>query len=238
MNISPHNDPDVLSLDYFFDKSVPQPTANFLKRLFDLTFACAAFLASLPIQVLACLTIMIETPGSPIFKQKRAGIGGKIFELYKLRTMRDGTEEANFCTEQDDPRVTRFGKFLRDTKIDELPQLWNIILGDMSVIGPRPLSIDECEHLHKAYDFAENHPGLYPTVRPGLTGLEQIYRVNPLVYSERFEWNHYYEQHFSSWLDIRILLTTVFTYRAVCFVTILGALLEAVVLAKIIALCS
>jgi lipopolysaccharide/colanic/teichoic acid biosynthesis glycosyltransferase len=121
--------------------------------------------------------------------------------------MNDGSELKGFRTEPHDARVTRFGALLRDSKIDEIPQLWNVLIGEMSLIGPRPLSVDETEYL-VTYKFDPDEPGLIPSVRPGMTGWEQCTRSTFHTYQHRFQMNHYYELHQSLWLDCWVVKRT------------------------------
>jgi len=197
-----------------------------VKRPVDLVVATVALVACLPVLLLASFLIRLESPGSPLFKQKRIGRNGKPFDILKLRTMYEGADRQGFKTDRGDPRVTRLGNFLRDTKLDELPQLLNIVYGEMSLIGPRPLSVDESEFVTNELGYGSGHPGFFPTVRPGCTGLEQIYRIHPLVYSERFQWNAFYESKLSLMADLKILVATMLMCRLVCLATICGAILE------------
>lgn len=199
---------------------------TYLKRFLDVLLACLALAVSMPFLLLLGLLLMFETPGSPIFRQARIGTAGNIFQIYKLRTMVAGTESLGFKTANNDQRITRLGNLLRKSKIDELPQLWNVICGQMSLIGPRPLSVDEGNYLQNVLGHDPQEPGFYPQVRPGLTGIEQIYRIHPLVYSERFYWNKYYESNLSASLDLRILLNTIALHSFVCVLVLVAALAE------------
>lgn len=200
--------------------------ADLLKRLVDAVLAVVLLAVCLPVVLVAAFLICLDSPGSPVFRQRRIGKGGKVFEIWKLRTMHVGAEALGFRTDDGDARVTRIGRLLRETKLDELPQLWNVLRGDMSLIGPRPLSIEECNYLVREHGYSPNHAGFYPTVRPGITGLEQIYRIHPLVYADRFRWNEQYEANLSFWLDLKILLTTVLMCRVVSLAAILGGVME------------
>lgn len=200
----------------------------FGKRFFDLLFGSIIFIFSLPVMLLAALLIMIDNPGKPIFRQKRIGAHGTVFELFKIRTMFIDQEHHGFRTTHGDSRVTRIGRLLRDTKIDELPQLLNVIKGDMSLIGPRPLSISEFEYIEHL-GFAETHPGFCPQVAPGLTGLEQVNRAGlHMPYGDRFIFNRYYETHLSLWWDVKILVKTFLLCTPVCILLGLAGLAELV----------
>lgn len=177
---------------------------------------------------------MLESPGSPIFKQKRIGIGGKEFSIFKLRSMRLGAEHGSFLTTDGDLRLTRFGRVLRQTKLDELPQLWNVLTGDMSLIGPRPLSTRETEYLRANLHFDAQYPGFQPKVRPGLTGLEQIRRNRKMSYRERFALNEAYEKHVTFKQDTAIFLSTFALCRVVSIAAVIGAAIETVFLVQIL----
>jgi len=197
------------------------------KRTLDILVASFLFVCCLPIMSLAALLIMLDGQGSPLFRQTRVGRNGSLFVLYKLRTMCSGSEHLGFCTTDQDPRVTRVGALLRDTKTDELPQLWNVIKGDMSLIGPRPLSLDETNYLLETEQFSHASPGFIPSVLPGMTGWEQCTRSSLLPYNHRFQLNNYYEHNMSLWLDLWVIKRTVFACPLVCtlaFVSVLIAL--------------
>lgn len=213
---------------------LPDFYRNHVKRPVDVLVSAAALIACLPLFIAVCALIMLETPGSPMFKQKRIGKGGTPFDIYKLRTMYEGADRQGFKTDRGDPRVTRLGNFLRETKIDELPQLWNILCGEMSLIGPRPLSVDESDFVMTELGCGLEHPGFFPSVSPGCTGLEQIYRIHPLVYSERFQWNAYYESKLSFLMDLKILYATTMMCRLVCLATICGGIIELAWIASIL----
>jgi lipopolysaccharide/colanic/teichoic acid biosynthesis glycosyltransferase len=194
-----------------------------VKRLVDVLAASALLLSCLPLMYAAAILILLDGQGSPIFRQKRVGKNGFTFTLYKLRTMCDGSDQLGFCTEANDARITKMGILLRDTKIDELPQLWNVIKGEMSLIGPRPLSVEETNHLIETHQFDENTPGLIPNVRPGMTGWEQCTRSTLHPYEHRFQLNHYYETHLSLWLDMWVVKRTIFVCPLVCCLALLSA---------------
>jgi len=198
----------------------------YFKRVCDLILSWSALLCCLPVLLALTVAVILDSPGSAIYRQARVGAGGRRFDILKLRTMYVGADNEGFTTSESDQRITRFGRFLRDTKLDELPQLWNIVRGDMSVIGPRPLSVEECEYLATHGGFHPGHPGFYPLVRPGLTGLEQIYRIHPLSYEDRFAWNDLYESQMSAWQDLRIFVTTAAQCKLVCLATALGGIGE------------
>jgi undecaprenyl-phosphate galactose phosphotransferase len=193
--------------------------SRFVKRAFDLTLSILGFLATSPIYLVLALLVKLTSPGPVIFSHKRVGRGGKEFRAHKFRTMyRDSQErlkkilatdpkareewESSFKL-KNDPRVTPLGKFLRATSLDEIPQIFNIIAGEMSLIGPRPVVQEE---LDKYYG---DHREYYNSVTPGLTGLWQVSGRSNTDYAFRIETDAWYVQNWSLWLDMIILLKTV-----------------------------
>ncbi len=175
-----------------------------MRRLVDVVVAAAALTVSAPILLAAMVAIRIESPGSPIYRQRRIGLRGRPFEVIKLRTMVRGAERigAGLAVDAEDPRITRVGAFLRRTAIDELPQLVNVLRGDMSLIGPRPTLPQQVE----AYD--ERQRGRL-AIKPGLTGWAQVNGRASLPWSQRIELDLWYIEHRSPALDARILARTV-----------------------------
>lgn len=172
-----------------------------LKRFFDCVIASLALLVLLPI--IFCISILVNKKlGSPIFfQQVRPGLGGKPFKMVKFRTMLDAVDsQGNLLP--DEVRLTDFGKFLRSTSLDELPELWNVLKGDMSLVGPRPLLMEYLP-LYSA-DQARRHE-----VRPGITGWAQINGRNAISWEQKFELDTWYVDNQSLWLDIKILFLTV-----------------------------
>lgn len=176
---------------------------KYVKRLLDVVLSSVALMVLLlPMLILA---IVIKTKlGSPvIFSQQRPGRHGKIFQLYKFRSMTNEKDsEGNLLP--DDIRLTGFGKKLRSTSLDELPELWNILKGDMSIIGPRPLLVEYLELYNKEQTKRHN-------VRPGLTGLAQISGRNALSWEERFDLDIKYVENINFRLDICIFFATIKT---------------------------
>lgn len=201
-----------------------------VKAAFDVFMAAVVLTAALPVFLLVAFLIKLETPGPVFFKQTRRGINGRRFQIYKFRTMTAGRHCESSVTRDFDPRITRLGKFLRDSKIDELPQLLNIIRGEMSVIGPRPLSESESEEIESS-GFAPNHPGFMHLCRPGLIGLEQINRKSKLSYAKRFELNAEYAEKMSLAMDLHVFVQSVIQCRLICSVVAVCALFEAIILA-------
>lgn len=171
------------------------------KRLSDLVLVLGT--APLWIPLLAVVAVLVRWKlGSPVlFRQKRPGRGGAIFEMVKFRTMRDD-RDASGRLRPDEERLTAFGRWLRATSLDELPELWNVIRGEMSLVGPRPLLIEYLPRYTPRQ--ARRHE-----VRPGITGLAQIKGRNALSWEEKFEWDVAYVERQSLWLDVQILLLTV-----------------------------
>lgn len=173
----------------------------FFKSIFDLLSASLFLLLTSPFFLIISICLIISEKGSPFFMQLRPGKNGKIFKIVKFKTMND---QKNIDGEllPDRNRLTRIGKFLRKTSLDELPQFINIIKGDMSLIGPRPLL---CEYL-KYYNELQNRRH---EVKPGITGLAQVNGRNSLSWEERFILDVYYVDNLTFILDIKILLLTI-----------------------------
>lgn len=174
---------------------------NIVKRLFDLSAALALLLVCSPLLLTICALVRVQL-GKPIFfRQMRAGRGGKPFELVKFRSLTNATgPDAELLPDCD--RLTPFGKLLRRTSLDELPQLWNVLKGDMSLVGPRPLLMDYLPLYNGTQ--ARRHD-----VRPGLTGWAQVNGRNALSWEEKFALDSWYVEHWSLALDFRILLLTI-----------------------------
>lgn len=172
-----------------------------MKRLFDCAIACIALLLlALPMLVLAWQVRL--NLGRPIlFKQRRSGLHGRPFTMLKFRTMTDERDSDGLLL-PDAQRLTTYGRFLRATSFDELPELWNVVRGEMSLIGPRPLLLAYLPHYTP--EQARRHE-----VRPGMTGWAQINGRNALSWEERFCLDVWYVDHHSFWLDLRIFLITI-----------------------------
>lgn len=189
------------------------------KRAIDLLLASALLLAALPLLVVAVLAILLDTRGGPIFAQDRVGRGGRTFRLYKLRSMAvggDDTAHRRYCEAllqgdaervgglfklADDPRVTRVGRLLRRSSVDELPQLWNVVRGDMSLVGPRPLLPSDAEQ------FSAAQWGRL-RVRPGITGLWQVSGRSALSFEQMVELDCEYWRSWTPRRDLVVLLST------------------------------
>ena len=173
------------------------------RRLFDLGAAGAGLVLSAPLLAVSALAIKLEDGGPVFYRQTRVGKGGADFELLKLRTMVVGAETmgAGLAINRGDTRITRAGRLLRRLSLDELPQLWNVARGDMSVIGPRPTLRYQVER----YDARQLHR---LDVKPGITGWAQIHGRASLPWAERIELDLWYVEHRSPRVDAKILLRT------------------------------
>ncbi|HWQ22962.1 MAG TPA: sugar transferase [Gaiellaceae bacterium] len=174
-----------------------------MNRAFDVALAGTGLVLTSPLLALAALAIKLEDGGPILYRQTRVGKDGVDFELLKLRTMVVGAERigAGFAVDEGDPRITRVGRVLRRTSIDELPQLWNVLRGDMSVIGPRPTLRYQVE----SYDERQRRR---LEVKPGLTGWAQVHGRASLPWAERIELDVWYVENRSPWVDLKILLRT------------------------------
>lgn len=175
--------------------------AKYIKRLLDFILSFIAIIILSPIMLIIYILVRIKLGKPAIFKQQRPGKNEKIFTLYKFRTMTDEKDE-NGNLLPDEKRLTKFGKMLRSTSLDELPEMFNILKGDMSFVGPRPLLTKYLSY----YTEEEKHRH---DVRPGLTGLAQINGRNTTNWKERFEYDIKYTQDISFLNDIKILLKTI-----------------------------
>lgn len=171
-----------------------------MKRCFDILISIAVLLLLSPVILLTMLLVRAKL-GSPVFfKQTRPGLGDDPFEMVKFRTMTDEWD-SNGELLQDEVRLTKFGKFLRASSLDELPELWNVLKGDMSLVGPRPLLMEYLP-LYSP-EQARRHE-----VRPGITGWAQVNGRNAISWEEKFEYDVWYVENQSSWLDLKILFLT------------------------------
>ena len=172
-----------------------------LKRLFDITAATTALIVLSPVYAVTAYKVS-KNLGSPVlFRQVRPGLHGKPFEMLKFRSMKDAVD-ADGNVLPDSERLTDFGKRLRDSSLDELPELWNVIKGDMSLVGPRPLLMEYLP-LYNDEQKRRHH------VRPGITGYAQVNGRNAIGWDEKFALDAWYVDNQSLWLDIKILVKTV-----------------------------
>jgi lipopolysaccharide/colanic/teichoic acid biosynthesis glycosyltransferase len=187
-----------------------------LKRLVDFGTAAIASLLFLPVLLIVGFAIKLDSPGPIMFRQRRVGAGGKVFRVIKFRTMmHDGTSGApreidDAITVENDPRITRVGRFLRRTRIDELPQMFNVLTGTMSWIGPRP----EAEVLSKWYEAELPFYHYRHVVKPGITGWAQVNQGHVATMKQvhgKLQYDFYYIKYFSLWLDVLIVFRTIVT---------------------------
>ena len=176
----------------------------FLKRAFDIVVSLIAIavLTVIPVFIVVPILVKLDSKGPAMFNQIRAGKDGKLFKMYKFRTMITEQYDAEGNEIMSENRITRLGRFLRKTSIDELPQLFNILNGTMSIVGPRPM-------LDYQVERCEGEESLRFAVKPGMTGLAQAMGRNNLSWPERIQYDIKYVKEFSFWLDIKIIFMTV-----------------------------
>jgi len=172
---------------------------RFIKRVMDIVVAAAILAVGWPMLAILAILIRCDSRGPVLFRQQRAGRGMQPFTLYKFRTMRADADPFDTSPQRpDDPRLTRIGRILRETSLDELPQLWNVLKGDMSLVGPRPL------YMNQARAFTPRQRRRLD-IRPGLTGLAQIQGRGEVPHEEKLEIDIRYVEQASLWLDLKIL---------------------------------
>ncbi len=179
---------------------------KFFKRLIDVLLSLAILIVLSPVMIITAIAIKLDSKGPIIFKQKRLGLGGKEFYIYKFRSMCVGAEKGGVYSDNSDKRVTRVGNILRKTSIDELPQALNVLKGDMSFIGPRP---PLTYHPWPIQDYTEQQLRMFE-VRPGITGWAQVNGRKAVEWNHRIELNVWYVDNLSLLLDIKICFMTVF----------------------------
>ncbi len=178
-------------------------SSGFMKRLLDIIFALILIAVLLPVFIILYFVIAIRLGRPVIFKQMRPGLNGKPFMMYKFRSMTDEKDQ-NGELLNDDKRLTSFGKKLRATSLDELPELYNILKGDMSFIGPRPLLMEYLPLYNERQ--SRRHE-----VRPGITGWAQVNGRNAISWKDKFELDVWYVENMSLWLDIKVIFKTIGT---------------------------
>ncbi len=177
------------------------PAERTVKRIMDIVLAGAGVILTSPIMIITALWIKLDSKGSVFFLQERVGEGGRLFKVFKFRTMVEGSEKTGTDLIKGDPRITRAGLFLRRWCVDELPQLFNVLRGDMSCIGPRPTLKYQVDQYT---DFERRRL----EVKPGMTGLATVKGRNLLSWPERIKWDVWYIDNYSLWLDLRIIFST------------------------------
>ena len=176
-----------------------------LKRVFDIILSLIALALLGPLLILITVLVRLDSPGASVFHQRRAGWRGKPFTMLKFRTMRTDVDPYGISPHSgEDPRLTKLGRFLRESSLDELPQLWNVLTGSMSIVGPRPLYERQAslwnEHQRRRLD-----------VKPGLTGYAQVYGRGALTHEEKIEMDVYYVDNRSMKMDLKIICQTFFS---------------------------
>ncbi len=216
-----------IEMDYFFNEQLmiikiknrlKNPFYRAIKRIFDIVIGSFLLILSLPFMLIIAILIKIDSKGSIIYRHRRIGFKGKKFDCLKFRSMVEGADgmlekilEANpemkeewdkYKKLPDDPRVTPIGRFLRQTSLDELPQLINVIKGEMSLVGPRPVLYEEFKLFNEDSDY-------YLEVKPGITGLWQISGRSDIDFQKRIELESWYVKNYSLWLDITVIIRTI-----------------------------
>ncbi len=190
-----------------------------LKRAFDICFSSAVLLLGFPLFLLIGIGVLFSSKGPILHVQKRVGKKGRVFRFYKFRTMQQGSEKIlgelleknpkmqqewnTFCKLKNDPRITKFGKFLRATSLDEFPQFWNVLIGDLSIVGPRPMFASEIKK------YAQKQARKILSVKPGLTGIWQVSGRSTLSMNERVLLELSYVDKRSFLLDLKLICKTV-----------------------------
>ena len=172
----------------------------FIKRVFDILLSCISLLILSPVIIGIWIAVRVKLGSPAIFRQRRPGLKGRIFTIYKFRSMNDARDEAGGL-QPDELRLTAFGAFLRSLSLDELPELFNILKGDMSFVGPRPLLVRYLDRYTERQ--ARRHE-----VKPGLTGWAQVNGRNAVRWEEKFELDVWYVDNRTIWLDIKIMCMT------------------------------
>lgn len=199
-----------IATDYSYESKLKEPVKNDylpLKRLFDILSASGLMVATSPIVLLFGILVKMETPGKMFYTQERVGYMGKRFKVTKLRSMYMDAEKNSGAVwaSKNDSRVTKVGKFIRKTRIDELPQLWNVIKGDMSMIGPRPERPELTEKFSREVkDFEQRL-----RVLPGLTGYAQVHGGYDVTPKEKYKLDKYYMDNISLKEDLKIIFETI-----------------------------
>jgi len=189
--------------DRIFRNGLPEggSKVSLAKRILDVVLSAALLLATAPLMLALALMLLVDLGRPVLFRQLRPGLRGEPFSLVKFRTMRNFRDDEGRLL-PNEARLTRFGRFLRSTSLDELPELWNVLAGHMSLVGPRPL-------LMEYLPLYNERQGRRHEVRPGITGWAQVNGRNTVPWEERFEMDVWYVENRTLWLDVRILAATV-----------------------------
>lgn len=191
---------------YFHDYGRMSMYKNHIKRLIDVVLSVMAIIVLSWLYLIIAVLIKCTSKGPVLFKQDRLGKDGKTYQIYKFRSMKVGAEKSGVYSDNKDPRVTAIGKFIRITSIDELPQLFNILKGDMALIGPRP---PLTYHPWKLEEYSDFQKRMFE-VRPGITGWAQTHGRKDVEWNRRIELNVWYVDHVSFALDFKIFWLTIF----------------------------
>ena len=218
LGVTPYDLEGMLGLE--IRQNLLNPLQQTFKRVTDVILSVAFGIVTLPVSLIIAIFIRLDSPGTILYGHSRIGMEGETITVWKFRTMVSNADQVldeflstnpgaleewqNSHKLKIDPRVTRVGLFLRKTSLDELPQLWNVLKGEMSLVGPRPIVKDEVALYEGGFT-------LYKRVRPGITGLWQVSGRTNVAYSDRIHYDEYYVRNWSIWLDIYILLRTVWT---------------------------
>jgi len=173
----------------------------FIKRFLDLTISLIALIVFSPVLLILFILLILANQGNPFFYQDRPGKDEKVFKVIKFKTMTDKQDEYGNLL-PDSVRLTKTGKLLRSTSLDELPQLFNVIKGEMAIIGPRPLLVQYLPFYNESQNRRHD-------VRPGITGWAQVNGRNAISWQQKFEYDVWYVEHLTFWLDIKILFMTI-----------------------------
>ena len=191
---------------YFHDYGRMSMYKNHIKRLIDVVLSVMAIIVLSWLYLIIAVLIKCTSKGPVLFKQDRIGKDGETYQIYKFRSMKVGAEKSGVYSDNKDPRVTAIGKFIRITSIDELPQLFNILKGDMALIGPRP---PLTYHPWKLEEYSDFQKRMFE-VRPGITGWAQTHGRKDVEWNRRIELNVWYVDHVSFALDFKIFWLTIF----------------------------
>ena len=181
-----------------------------VKRFFDFTLSLLALIVLSPVLLITAVAVKIDSKGPVFYRQARLGKDGKVFTMLKFRSMRLGSEKSGVYSNAKDPRITKVGNIIRKTSIDELPQLINIIRGDMSIIGPRPPLV---YHPWPYEEYTDEQKKMFG-LRPGLTGWAQVNGRKDVEWNKRIEYSVYYVEHLSFMLDLKIFFMTIYKVLA------------------------
>lgn len=179
-----------------------------IKRILDVAFSLVCIVMTAPLIIITAIAIKLGTAGPILFRQHRVGLNGKVFEIFKFRSMKDNAElNGAVWAEENDPRITRIGRIIRKLRVDEIPQIWNVLKGDMSFIGPRPERPEFVEKLNEEIPYYQ----LRHAIKPGITGWAQVnyrYGASKEDALEKLQYDIYYIKNMSAFLDLHILLRT------------------------------